>query len=511
MRVVLLAAVAMAALTHAGSIAQTLGKSAGEVSFANSGSPAAQQAFQRGVALLHNFEYPRAAKAFAAAQKAEPQFALAYWGEAMTYNHPIWMEQDLEKGRAALSKLAPTAAERLAKARTPRERAYLEAIEALYGEGTKEDRDFAYSSAMEKLYRSNPTDVDAASFYALSLLGLAHKGRDYDLYMRAAGVLEGHYADNQRHPGVLHYLIHSYDDPIHAPLGLRAAHRYGAVAPDAPHALHMTSHIFLALGDWQNTIAANQAAWDALNQLRAADGKAPARCGHGIEWMHYAYYQAGQPERSDAIRSNCRGAATAEIDGRSKIEMYPQVGSFADMWLRNIVEQGPRAGEQAPAIDATLYPGAAFTFAYGDLLSARGKKTDLIAAHRRLRSAAAATAKGPMHAQAKKRQEIVLLQAAGLEQIAAGQRSEGLKSLRRAAELEKVMAPEFGPPAIEKPSFELLAEELLAAGRRDEAAEAFRQALKLAPGRRISATQLAKLETGRPDGTKTAAAAPHKH
>ena len=222
-----------------------------------SGRPAA---FLRGLALLHNFEYPRAIDAFRQAQAADPGFAMAYWGEAMAHNHPVWFEQDAEQARAVLARLGATRAERLAKAKTERERAYLDAVETLYGEGSKEQRDFAYSGAMERLARAYPSDVDAAAFHALSLLGLAHKGRDFGLYMRAAAVLEELYPANQRHPGVLHYLIHSYDDPAHAPLGLRAAERYGAVAPDAPHALHMTSHIFLALGDWNRTIAANEAA-----------------------------------------------------------------------------------------------------------------------------------------------------------------------------------------------------------------------------------------------------------
>ena len=153
----------------------------GEVAFANSGAPQAQPAFLRGLGLLHNFEYPRAIAAFQEAQKADPGFVMAYWGEAMAYNHPVWFEQDADSARAALARLAPTRAERLAKARTDRERAFLDAVETLYGEGSKEQRDFAYSAAMEQVHRAYPKDVDAAAFYALSLLGTAHKGRDFGL------------------------------------------------------------------------------------------------------------------------------------------------------------------------------------------------------------------------------------------------------------------------------------------------------------------------------------------
>src|SRR5262249_32737311 len=124
----------------------------GKVAFANSGAEAAQADFLRGLALLHNFEYPDAADAFRKAEAIDPGFAMAYWGEAMTFTHPIWFEQDADGARAALARLAPTAEERKAKTNTERERAYLAAIEVLYGEGTKEARDVRYSEAMGALH-----------------------------------------------------------------------------------------------------------------------------------------------------------------------------------------------------------------------------------------------------------------------------------------------------------------------------------------------------------------------
>ncbi|MGH9820739.1 MAG: hypothetical protein ACRD43_11270, partial [Pyrinomonadaceae bacterium] len=178
----------------------------GRVEFANSGARSAQRYFLAGLSLLHDFEYEAAADAFRRAEVTDPGFAMAYWGEAMTYNHPIWMQQDLSAARAALSKLAPTAAERLAKAKTEREQGYLNAIEILYGNGSKEDRDFRYESAMADLHARFPDDVDAAAFYGLAILGTAHAGRDIPTYMRAAGVLEEAWIGHREHPGVLHYL-----------------------------------------------------------------------------------------------------------------------------------------------------------------------------------------------------------------------------------------------------------------------------------------------------------------
>ena len=273
----------------------------GEVAFANSGAPAAQADFLAGLGFLHNFEYPRAAEAFKRAQAADPSFAMAYWGEAMTYNHAVWMEQDAGAGRAALARLGANPDARLAKAPTPREREYLQAVETLYGAGDKEARDFAYADAMAKVHRDFPDDVDATAFYALSLLGTSHQGRDTATYMRSAALLEEVYPSHVHHPGVLHYLIHSYDDPVHAPLGLRAARAYGDVASGAPHALHMTSHIFLALGMWDDVIKSNQDSTAAVNALRAARGMKPTGCGHAFSWLMYGYLEAGRDAAPDRL------------------------------------------------------------------------------------------------------------------------------------------------------------------------------------------------------------------
>ena len=213
----------------------------GDVRFANSGSPAAQERFHYGLAQLHNFEYDDAARAFRAAQQADADFAMAYWGEAMTKNHPVWMEQDLGGARRILVRLGSSREIRISKGPTERERAYLAAVEELYGAGDKNTRDLAYLNAMQSLHGAYADDVDAAAFFGLALLGSAHDGRDEGIYMRAASVLEEAFATHPNHPGLAHYLIHSYDDPAHASRGLPAARRYFAIAPAAPHALHMTS------------------------------------------------------------------------------------------------------------------------------------------------------------------------------------------------------------------------------------------------------------------------------
>lgn len=489
----------------------------GQVSFVNSGAPQAQPAFLRGLALLHNFEYPRAAAAFREAQAADPGFVMAYWGEAMAYNHPVWMEQFPDQGREALARLGPDRAARLARTRTDRERAYLDAVEALYGEGSKEERDRAYSERMAAIHAAYPDDVDATAFYALSLLGLAHEGRDFGLYMRSAALLEAIYPQNVDHPGVLHYLIHSYDDPVHAPLGLRAARRYGAIAPDAPHALHMTSHIFLALGMWDEVIAANRASTEADRRLAAAAGRQSAQCSHGREWLFYALYQTERNAEADALRRACledaRREAAAPLQGEPGQRVWPSVRSYADMAIRTVVETGARPADEALELSPDRHAGPRFTLAYADLLAARADPAAVREASTRLQQLARSMAEaGPgdarIGAQARRRHEIVLAQAAGLERLAAGDAEAGLAELRRAAELERATPVEFGPPSVEKPSQELLADELLRLGRLAEAAQAYRSALLLAPGRRLSSQGLELAQRSSTPSAETAAATP---
>jgi tetratricopeptide (TPR) repeat protein len=466
----------------------------GQVSFANSGAPAAQAPFLRGLALLHNFEYQSAAAAFREAQQADPGFVMAYWGEAMTYNHPVWMEQDADAARAVLARLAPTREARQAKPASYRERVWLDAVETLYGEGGKEERDRAYLEKMATLHGAFPDDLDARAFYALSLLGLAHQGRDIPLYMRAAGLLEEVFHENRSHPGVLHYLIHSYDDPAHAPLGRRAARLYGAVAPEAGHALHMTSHIFLALGEWERVKQANLQAMATVNRQRAAANRPAAHCGHYAEWLVYARLQLNEKE-AESETAACRREAAAELASAPSAEpIEPRrsaVLSWADMAVRGLIDAGRWEGNAALTLPQGRYPMTRLVLAYGDVLAAggeaakaRGAREGLEAAVRTLREAGGEdSAEDP---QAARRANVLLLQASGLEKLASGDAEGGLADLRAAAAMEAAMPVEFGPPAIPKPSAELLADALLKLGREQEAAAAYETALAAAPGRRIA-------------------------
>jgi tetratricopeptide (TPR) repeat protein len=470
----------------------------GRVEFRNSGAAAAQADFLDGLALLHDFEYPAAAAAFRRAQATDPGFAMAYWGEAMTFNHPIWMEQDLNAARAALNRLAATSAARRAKAKTEREQEYFDALEILYGEGTKQERDFRYEDAMAKLHATYPEDVDATAFYGLAILGTAHAGRDIPTYMRAAGVLEEAWTNHRDHPGLVHYLIHSYDDPTHAPLGLRAARIYAKIAPDAGHAQHMTSHIFLALGMWPEVVQANIAAIADVDRVRKAAGKNPARCGHYPSWLGYGYLQLGQLDKAKNAVALCRASveAQAAMDHPS-MSMDPDAslsGAFANMRLRYLLDSNDWTGEIAGwTVPKSAGAGARLDFAFaramGEIVqkhrdAARQALVELEAVGHEVIDIK--TKSGDADPSYRVRPEILLLQARALlaeqeQDFAAAERL-----MLQAVTLEDKLPIAFGPPMIDKPSHELFGEFLLRRGRKDEAHGEFEKAIARTPGRRLT-------------------------
>jgi len=470
----------------------------GHVDFANSGAPTAQGDFLDGLALLHDFEYDAAAAAFRRAESADPDFAMAYWGEAMTFNHPVWMQQDLAAARAALNRLAPSSAMRRVKAQTEREKAYLGAAEILYGDGTKENRDVRYEDAMATLHARYPDDVDAAAFYALSILGSAHAGRDVATYMRSAAVLEEAWVSHRDHPGLLHYLIHSYDDPAHAPLGLRAARLYAKIAPDAGHAQHMTSHIFLALGMWTATVDANVAAIAAVNRSRLAAGKMPIGCGHYSSWLEYAYLQLGNVESAKRTLETCRAAMQASLPiehpAHSMDPDDSMTGSFANMRLRYLLETEDWSGEVAGwTVPASGGPGAQLDFAFAGVLREIGRRNsagarDAIVKLETISHAVVAleTKRNDSDPTNRIRPEILLDEAKGVMAEQENDLPTAEKLLRRAVALEAGVPVAFGPPTIDQPAHEVLGAFLLRHGRRTEGRAEFEKALAAAPGRRLA-------------------------
>lgn len=470
----------------------------GETRFENSGAAAAQPAFLRGVLLLHSFEFADSATTFREAEKADPGFALAYWGEAMSYNHAIWGEQDAKAAREALARLAPTPEDRLAKAPTERERGYLRAVEALYGTGSKSERDAAYSAAMERMATKYPTDLDARAFYALSLLGLSGSERDERNYMRAAAVAEEIYAINPRHPGALHYAIHSYDDPIHAPLGLRAARVYGSVAPAASHAQHMPSHIFFALGMWEESIMANVASMSTA-RAKGAGGY------HPLHWLEYAYLQIGKPEKAAPLVATVAADVAKDPTPMARLHLAMTRAT----WL--VETEGAGGPAYREPVDRT---GIASIGAFAELALARGlaqagagevdaARASLAELSEMIRAGRGAvheddTAQSHDHVSKDELRVAVIMEhmLRAAVSFSAGQGEEALAEARLAAKLEDEGEFQYGPPPTVMPPHELLGDLLLKLKRPAEARAEFEKALERTPKRRLSLAGLGRA-TGR--------------
>ncbi|MDX1672679.1 MAG: hypothetical protein R3211_10085 [Balneolaceae bacterium] len=452
----------------------------GKIDFPNSGSPDAQDDFIEGMLFLHNFEYEDAARAFRRAQQKDPDFALAYYGEAKTHNHPIWMQQDREAAIEVLKKLAETPGARMEKAKTQREKDYLHTIEVLYGNTpetenrSKEERDDLYMDAMSVLHEKYPEDHEATAFYGLSILGTAHEGRDFGIYMKAAAELFDIWYDNKKHPGAAHYLIHSFDDPIHAPLGLPMARAYSEIAPDAAHAQHMTSHIFLALGMWDGVVSANIVARRVQTNRQRELNEKTTVCGHYPWWLQYGYLQRGDVKEAGKVLETCHDRIK-KTD--SPDESYGESWHFAVMRGHQVIDSEEwEAHEKWTAdIDPGSSPGRNYHFTTAFALVQSGELESAREALEQLRKV-----------EKSEKLDIQVMQIESLLFIADGETDKGITLLKKAVEKESALPISFGPPTIVKPSHELLGDTYLKLGKNRKALQAYEKQLERTPKRRRS-------------------------
>src|SRR5277367_276034 len=274
----------------------------GQVKFPTSCQGSVQSTLEKGLALLHSFQYTQSEETFSAAAKQDPKCAMAYWGTAMARYHELWefpQSETLKKGLADVQ-----TAQKLA-APTERERGYIAAAATFYQEDAKlsqERRTAAYSAAMAKLHAAQPQDIEAAELYALSLVALAEQDVDARANReKAIAILNPIFAAQPNSPGAVHYLIHAADTPELAPQGLAAARAYAKIAPDSSHAIHMPSHIFNRLGLWQETIASNIAASASAEHATDMHIAEPRYQTHAMDYLDYAYLQSGEEAKARAM------------------------------------------------------------------------------------------------------------------------------------------------------------------------------------------------------------------
>jgi tetratricopeptide (TPR) repeat protein len=482
----------------------------GRVEFPTSGSKDAQTHFLRGLAALHSFWYEEALEAFRESTKVDPDFAMGYWGEAMTYNHPLWSEQDIAPARQALLKIKDTAK------MTDRERAYVAAVRELYGQGDKPTRDANYSAAMEKIYIHYPDDLDAAAFYSLSLLGMASGTKGYRLQAKAGAIALDVYQKNPSHPGAAHYIIHAFDDPDHAILALPAARRYASIAPEAHHARHMPSHIFLQLGMWPEAAASNEAAWESSDAwMKRKNLSVNVRDYHSLHWLLYAYLQQGRYNDAEKLL-NLMKKVMSESTYDNKLRPGYYENNYANMAAAFVIEteRWNLANDLFPEKPASTSAPATMSGSHGShgAMPSSGATYRTSSASvtlpffvRGLTAAMSGSATEPSIAglqETRANGEILALEIGALKASLNKDHGRAIELMKQATALEEAMSPPSGPPGLVKPSHELFGEILLRADKPREAAEQFKIALQRQPNRARSLLGAARAaaQTGNQSG-----------
>ncbi len=466
----------------------------GELHFPTSGSAEAQEHFLRGVKYLHNFGFEDAAEAFRAATQVEPDFALAYWGEALSHNHPLQAARDLETPRKVLARLGASPAERAAKAPTPREAGLLAAVEVLYGEGDDDKRAFAYAEAMGRLASRYPEDEEIQAFYAVALLGtVRHLGdtwgaeSTFGVRMEAGAIAQEVFRKHPNHPGAAHYIIHAFDDPIHAPLALTAAHRYATIAPDVSHALHMPSHIFIQRGMWTEVVASNEASYQAaFARWYQRDGFSQTQryfndvyIWHALDWGQYGALQLADWTRAKQAIALLRPVAQKSTVSRVK-------EGVGEMTARYIVES--EQWEQLPfSSDLTTHELLATGLSaarLGNVAIAQQAEARLSA-----REQEGATTRFKRTQQAL---TIMRLEVAALVRLAQDRGDDAIALMEEAVTIANRMGLPNGSATPIKPAHELYGEILLELDRPQQAMTWFEASLRRTPNRPLSLRGLAR-------------------
>jgi tetratricopeptide (TPR) repeat protein len=475
-------------------------RAAGTVDFPVSCTPAVQPEFTRGVALLHSFFYEEARRIFTDVAAKDPTCAMAQWGIAMTWWHPIWTpptSDEMSAGKTAADKAMAM------KAGTGRERQFITALNAYYStpDGPKgevgqschgpvgpRDRVVAYEKAMRRLYDRYPDDFETRTFYALAVLAVGYANpTDTTLsnQLQAAGILEKLWKKNPQHPGVAHYLIHSYDYPAHAERGLAAARSYSSIAPWVPHALHMPSHIFTRLGMWEDSIAANRSSADASRAYAAMRHREATEAEelHALDYMAYSYLQEGEDAKAKEIADF---AATVrktnpelEFSGAYALAAIPaRYALERNAWSEAAALRIPAIPHWGsfPFMEALIEYSHALGRAHtGDLDGAR-KAMDRM---RQLRDATTDSKFDYF-----KRQLDQQMQAASAWiAYGEGKKEDAVNLLRRAADAEDILGKHPVSPGALVPAREQLGDLLLKLERPKEAQREFEAALKIYPGR----------------------------
>tara|TARA_Y100001980_G_C14556860_1_gene351588 strand:+ start:49409 stop:51031 length:1623 start_codon:yes stop_codon:yes gene_type:complete len=462
--------------------------SLGEIKYRFPVSPEATAGFNKGLLLLHSFEYDDAKDAFIEAQEADKNEVMTYWGEAMCSYKALWGLQNVEAGRKVMSKLGDTREARLNKAEEGLERNFWEGIEILYGEGELKERNEKYARHMETQYKKYPGDLEVAAFYSLALMWADYDSREY--LSKSAEVAAGIIKENPTHPGALHYMIHSNDNPEFAKLAVAAANEYAQVAPDAAHALHMPSHIYVALGMWNEVVSSNVDSYQAsLNRIERKGLSGSDRGYHSMAWLHYGYLQQGNYEKASQLMKEMisyNQDSTASLSYTIMMQNEQRIESGA--WLDDqepvdvdYSKLGLGAKSQKHFFNSLL----AFDQNDASQIAIERDKLQLhIEAAKLLvgEDGIALCSAGPTRFAPTKedivKSGVIIHQMEALMAMLQNNEKATEEHLKEATRLEASGSYDPGPPFIAYPSFEQYGEWLLSKGRAEEALEQFNQSLE---------------------------------
>lgn len=475
----------------------------GEVRLTVTGDDVAMPYFYKGLLLLHNFEYEDAAGEFEMAQLLDPNLTMAYWGEAMCYYHPLWVELDTEKGKGALFKLGVKAADRKAKAKTDIEKGFIAALEKLYVEDGREDvRKQNYKKSMEALYDAFPDNEEVGAFYALALMAAQGEANGDDNKALAGKILMKINAVNPRHPGVLNYLIQLYDTPSEAYKARKYADEYYALAPDSKFALHIPTHIFLALGQWDKVVRGNLAAWNVAESWVKKNKKSlEDRDYHALWWLEYGYLQQGKYKKALELITNMNRDARYSKSERMRFHLAMMRGHYLSetgQWRSPVAQiQIPTRGFNVSTKNMCFFVDAMSAMQKGDFSKVQwyiNQMTDQRMVEKNKKSPYndfRICSINPKICLTGLEDELALAESMEweLKALLAQQNDkpeEAIGNIEKAASLEDRAAYQPGPPVVIKPAHELYGELLLANGSAKEAVAQFDIALQHNPNRSLS-------------------------
>ncbi len=449
----------------------------GTFDFPTSGSPEAQKHFLLGVGYLHSFGWKQARGEFQKAQDIEPDFAMAYWGEAFSYNHPLIMpEGDPGAPIRVLNKLGATSAERLAKAPTEREKGFIRAAEAYaFDEGGVLGKRTAWMNAMKKHYEAFPDDFEVAAFYAVSLISAATAAgeqRDRTNFLAGSIALEL-FRENENHPGAAHYIIHSFDDPEHAPISLAAALKYATIAPAVAHARHMPTHIFIQHGMWREVADYNINAFQAGEDLWQP-GDSSGDMNHSSDWGQYGHLQLGDYSYAKEWIAKAEKVQAQSPDDRRSM------GTLRTMKARYIVETHEW---QINEINSNTNAGELLATGLSAINLDDNAMTEQVIG--RLREMAESQ---PDNSNLN----IIYREVAGLSLARQGKAEQAQALFDEAITLTDAQLPPRGSANPYKPAYELYGEVMLEQGLAKEATELFTESLFRTPNRPWSVLGLAR-------------------